>query len=416
MKLTKIAQEYTALAAEKFFDDNNIVRNFLHFPDARPLTVNDFPPDTDVIGRRGEELVGFYMYENSGMAGGAFLNAESLRFKRTKETSALENAKRAFSGLKYIYGLGARNEEGFFPKPHGGQYTPDLSRDQYLYAMHGMDNYYGIASVDEKADIEKMIVTMSRWWMKQKYYVHSFGLGFDNLSDHSAPLFLSIIHLGYKYSNDRQFLDEYNRLIDEEDLAERMKLTLRRIFIRDRKGIDGKTIVARMPEADCMMRTITLDYLMGVDPQRKDTWLVALQRLYDEDCMMTLTEDNQAYHCVGLDPDTNTVFLFEPHYVEDKNPLNYPWLDWVSKSVYPQSVQTAFVGCVAAGHLNDTEKECKSEDILKALDKTKMKLAIDPDGNQLPECEKWRCNILYIDCIVTWLWAYQLGRSKDMFK
>ena len=323
-QLPKTAQEYTALTAEKFFDDNNIVRGILHFPDAGPLTVNDFPPDTDVIGRRGEELVGFYMYENSGMAAGAFLNAESLRFKRTKETSALENAKRAFSGLKYIYGLGARNEEGFFPKPHGGQYTPDLSRDQYLYAMHGMDNYYEIASEDEKADIEKMIVTMSRWWVKQKYYVNSFGLGFDNLSDHSAPLFLSIIHLGYKYSGDRQFLDEYIRLIDEEDLAEHMKLTLRRIFIRDRKGIDGKTIVARMPEHDSMMRTITLDYLMDVDPQRKSTWLVALQRLYDEDCMMTLKEDNLAYHCVGLDPDTNTVFLFEPHYVEDKNPLNYP--------------------------------------------------------------------------------------------
>ena len=148
MDLQKNADSLSALIEEKAMDSVNIVRMMLDYESREIVTEKNNIPKI-----LGSDIPGniFMPYEDAGMTTGAYLAAQSLNYQTTRSADALRRAKKAFSAVCYIYELGRNGIcEGFFPKPYGAKFSDHCSRDQYLFTMSGLVEYYNIANEDEE--------------------------------------------------------------------------------------------------------------------------------------------------------------------------------------------------------------------------------------------------------------------------
>jgi len=413
--LTARAAELTGLITEVAVDEHHLVRTAIHADGLRPLVEDDVPPCP--YQRPNTSAVGTVTYEDAGMATGAFLSSQCIRFRLTGDAEASENARRAFEGLRFIYELGREDREaGYFPKPYDARSSDQISRDQYLFAMTGLGNYHGLADTQTRTAIEQMLDTMADYWIDLEYTHSYFGLPpSSHLADYMGALFLGLIRLPYAFTGADRFLREYTRLFEEEGLGPRMRETLRARFLAG-ETYDGATYF-RQNENPIMMKCMAIDHLWDADPGQQDVWRDALEAFWHDDLFIALDEtDGMTYCVVGFDAERNATFLTEPGVIPGlTNPLNLPQLTWGGRRKRVGSAQTAYAATVIASRLGATPCAQKARLILEKLTRESFRGLTVPDERHIPPGDAWEQSILQTGYMSFWLWAYWLGRERGLW-
>jgi hypothetical protein len=409
------AEEFADLLTNVAGDENKVLRTMIHFDERRPLKDSDLA-DWSLYLPTLETKAGFHCYEDAGMTTGAFLASQSIRFRVTGEPGAKWNADHAFQGIRWIYELGQSKAEGYYPKPYDQKISDQISRDQYLYTMNGLAEYYSIAAEEARSQIRRMLARMAEYWISIDYTQSYFGLPpSSDLADFMGSLFLGIMHIPYDYTGDKKFLEEYDRLFHEEGLGERMSETLRAQFLRGER-YDGATYY-RQNENPIMMKSMAIDRLWDTDPERRALWAASLQQFWDDEMILTLDrEDGLVYQILGLDTKTNTPFLTEPGVIpEIDNPLQIAFLNWGGRRKTAGSSQSAYSCAVTGSRLGNPEAADTARLILGQMDYGKFRGYTVPDDRHLPPGHAWMTHVLYCFYLSSWLWAYWLGRERDLW-
>jgi len=413
-QLQQRADQYTKIITDIAMDSDGVILTSIHFDEMRPLEPPDMPATS--FRSKGESPVGYFCYEDSGMALGGFLSSESLRYMVTEEPDAKKNADRAFGGFRFIYDLGKQKVEGYFPKPYKKQISDQISRDQYLYVLTGLANYYKITDEQTKNEIRHMMAKMAGYWMSIDYTHSYFGLPANShLNDFMGSLFLGIVRYAHTYTGDEKFLNEYNRLFNEEKLGPRMPETLRAQFLRG-ETYDG-AMYFRMQENAVMMKTMAIDHLWDADPEHVDLWEESLRAYYNDEMFIHLDkEDGMLYSIVGFDPEKNETFLTEPEIIEElEDPLNLGWIRFGGLRKSPRSPQVAYAAAVTGDRLDLRESVETAKLILEKMTLEKFRGITVPDDSHVPAGNEWTRNTLTIEFMTFWLWTYWLGRSRKLW-
>ncbi|MHB9071676.1 MAG: hypothetical protein ACYC54_15055 [Sedimentisphaerales bacterium] len=412
--LLKKSAEFASVVTDIAMDEDYIVRCEIQADEMRPFTTKDIP--SDAFGYRGASHAGFYSYEDAGIATGEFLASQAIRYKVTHDTAAYENAQRAFAGIRFIYNLGKKHKEGFFPKPYDKKISQQISRDQYLFVMTGMKEYYDIADSQTRSEIERMMGTMGNYWINIDYRHTYLSLpASSQLTDFMGSLFLGIIRIAYEFSNDPVLLREYYRLLTEERLGSRMSETLRGLFLSG-KTYDGGTYF-RSNEHSITMKTIATDSLWEYDPEHINIWQEALQKFWDDDLLVSFDpQDGLCYFVMKFDPKTNKTCTVSPGIIPElENPLNLACLNWGGHHKTAISVMLAYSATVIGNRLGNTSAINTAKSILEKLNLNSFRGFLVPDSSHYPPGEEYRGKILNISFLCTWQWAYWLGRQRNFW-
>lgn len=404
------AYEIESWAEDHFIDSNGVVYSYLDKQSGNPITESFFTEADNpftVNGYLASDLLG---YENCGMTTGAYLQAQLFRYAVEKDPEVLERARRSYAALKYIYRIGARLEEGFFPKIYGNQFTPQTSTDQVLYAMMAMDHYCKYADAKEKSDIGYMIASMVRFWMKRNYRYLYFSI--ENMQ---WPLgrFTPFLLMAYYHSGDNLFQDEYNRLTQmgvnqfpvEEQL--RPKLSGEVSPIAYEKKMNAWLVAHR---ADAVtMDVMALDYLKSNDGANtySSTWANSIRQMWDEG-KLTLSPDGKMYVQILVDMVTQEVRRPDPcMFTEEIGELDWIGFRHLSGARTSWSTMIARAGVQAYRHLQDQEMLPAIVKILSGVGLADLTYYDDPD-RFLPQLQH-KTRFFSGDAMANWLWAYWQG-------
>ena len=412
--LEERAGEYTRLLTEVAADEHGILRASAHFDQMRPLRDGDLPVQN--IQREGSTPAGFFAYEDAGMTTGAFLSSQSLRFAVTGGTEARAHADRTFAAVRHIYALGRGKREGFFPKPYNGRVSDQVSRDQYIFTVNGLAAYCRIADEAKAREAEDMITRMAAYWVDIKYTDSYFGLPASNhLNDFMGALFLGLIHPAARIGKDPRLAAEYERLLTEERLGDRMKETLRERFRRG-KTYDGGTYF-RQSENAIMMKSMAVDTLWEGDPDNRPLWREALETFRDDELTIALDEERRlTYWVVGYDPATDQTFFTEPGVIPElENPLNLAQLTWGGLRKTAGSAQVAYAAAVIGHRLEDASCIELARTILEAMDLPAFRGVTVPAPEHYVPGDAWHARLLHTGYLAYWLWAYWLGKSREIW-
>lgn len=404
-RLLEREDRFTNIITNHAMDSHGIVRVFLRFDSLEPLREGDIPRDGSLCPQEfsPEE---FHNYEDSAMATGAFLAAMALKYRATREQGALEAARRAFSGIVHIYHLGEPVKPGFFPKPYAGRVSKEISRDQYLFTLAGLEAYAPVARAKERSLIAEMASRMCRHWIDVDYQTSYFLMDSANmLADYMGSLFLGMMHIGWRLSNDVSLLREYDRLCSELALDDRMPETLRQQF-RNGCSYDGGMFF-RQNENPLMMKCIAIDALWDADSTRRKKWQRALHQFWNDEATISLDRKSGLnYFIVGYEPQTDSTYLTSPGVIETlQNPLDYPELTWGGMRQRAGSAQTAFVAAVIGDRLKNSEASNTAMHIIESLDEEKFRGLTAPSENHIPPGKQWQANTLNVGYLSMWLWA-----------
>lgn len=412
--LIERAEEFESVIYDHACDAFGIVRINLLKDSLQPLCETNFQESLDLCPE-GVTPSEFIPYEDAGMATGAMLAAASLRSRTTGEARAGEKATRMFAAIRAIYQLGETQEEGYFPKPYGGQISRHFSRDQYLFALLGLREYAPIATVEEVKEIRKMVAMMTRFWMKRHYRVGYFNLPPSNqLEDYMGPLFLGIVAIACELVGEDDFFGEYLQLAVEKGLAKRSAETLFSLY---RSGVryDGGTYL-RQNEHSIMMKAITLDCLWGFDKPRLPVWKTALHRFWKDDIPVGVDlNDGLLYHILRYDSATDSTHLTMPGHVPDlENPLDFGELTWGGLRKRAGSVQSAHSAFVVASRLGIRDAAVFGSTILSRLTLSSFTGIHVPDESHIPPGKEWEPRLIRTGYVAMWLWAYWTARARGV--
>jgi len=405
-QLEKRAKNFAMIIRDAAMDPEGAVRTAIMREELRPITDNDMTEDA--WRHKGTSPAGFMCYEDAGMTTGGFLSGESLRYEVTGDEEAKENADKAFNGICWIYELGKEKKEGYFPKPYDRKISDQISRDQYIFAMTGLMNYYRITTDENREKIKRMMAHMANYWMSVDYTTGYLGLApTSHLNDFMAPLFLGIIHYGYAFSGDEKFLDEFNRLFSEEKLGERLPDNLVSQFQRGELYDGGMYL--RQEENAIMMQTMAIDHLWDHRPEHADLWKRALIQYRDEELFAQLDyETGMVYFMTGYNPEKREFYLTAPGPIEElTDPLDLKWIKWGGERKSAGSTQVAYSAAVIADRLKCEETRDTAKMILEKMDIEKFSRCCVPDERHVPpgidrERDEKFLDICYL---AYWLWA-----------
>lgn len=408
------AEELSVLIEEKTMDEKHIVRIMLNFDDLTPPDEKTGIPSDLCKNMPGHLLL---PYEDAGMATGAYLAAESLHFRMEESPDALRRAKKAFQAICHIYELGMKGcSEGFFPKPYGGKYSANSSRDQYLFAMSGLFEYYQIAPKSEREQIRRMLAKMTEYWRTINYSLNYFSLGKNcQLYDYIAPMFLGIACLPGRLENSPECEKEVERLLFVEKLGDKAVDTLTAKYRRG-ETYDGACYF-RQNENPMMMKSLAMDHLWNAMPTHQDLCRKTLENLASDELFLELsTQDSLNYCIMRYNPDTDLLELTPPSKIPElKNPLNLPFLNWGGDRRRAGSTQSVFAAIIAASHLNDPDLAKQAEKILLQLTREKFRGIFCSSPEHIPPGYEYMKRVLCCNYVCFWLWDYYLGKSRNLW-
>lgn len=414
-KLDRQAEILTELIAGVARDKKNIIRTFIHVSGKRPLEAGDLPVHVPLMPV-GSDATEFICYEDAGMTTGAFLASQCLRYTATKEPEALYEAQQAFKGIQRIFDLGRSKCAGFFPKPYGGRYSEEISRDQYLFVLSGLAAYAQICDEESALNVREIAAAMADYWMKIDYNHSYFGLSSDrNLSDFMSSLFLGIMSHSYRLGGQRRHWEEYRRLFEQEEMGRRMPQTLRAQF-RSGMTYDG-AMYFRQTENAVMLKSMAVDELWESDALNRGLWRKSLQAFLDDDLLIAWDPlDGLTYGLVGYDRASDSTFLTAPGVIgELENPLALPDLTWGGLRKRPGSSQTAYAAVVIADRIGSAKAHSAAEAILEKMTVDKFKAVSVPSHEHHVPMHAWEESLFSTAHASYWLWAYWLGRSRGFF-
>ena len=408
------AEEFSSLIEEKAMDEEHLVRIVLNFDDLTPTDEKTGIP-SDLQKHIPGHLL--FPYEDAGMATGAYLAATSLHFRLEESPDALRRAKKAFHAICHIYELGKRGCcEGFFPKPYGGKFSTHTSRDQYLFAMSGLFEYYQIASKSEQEKIRHMLAKMAEHWRTINYSLSYFSLKKQcQLCDYIAPMFLGIACLPSRLEHSPECTKETERLIFSEKLGEKAVDTLTARFRRG-ETYDGACYF-RQNENPLMMKSLAMEHLWNAMPAHRDLCRVTLENLVSDELFLELsTQDGLNYYIMRYNPDADSLELTPPGRIPElTNPLNLSFMTWGGDRRRAGSTQSVFAAIIAASYLNDPELARKAEHVLWQLTLEKFRGIFCSSPEHIPPGYEYMERVLYCNYICYWLWDYYLGKSRKLW-
>ena len=395
-------------------DEQGIVRASIHFDEMRPLRDGDLPEQS--LQREGGTAAGFQAYEDAGMTTGAFLVSQCLRYGVTGEAEARAHAGRTFDAIRHVYEMGRREREGFFPKPYDGRISDQVSRDQYLFILNGLHAYLVIAPETDQTVIRRMINRMAEYWVDIDYTTRYFGLPpSSHLDDYMGALFLGLIHPASKSSEAPRLAAEYERLLHEKRLGERMKETLRDRFRRGETHDGG--MYFRQNENAIMMKSMAVDALWDGDEDRRALWREALEAFRDDDLTIALDDEHRlTYAVVGYDAKKDETYLTDPGVIPElENPLNLPQLTWGGRRKTPGSAQVAYAAAVIGRRLEDPQCVELARHILENMDTEAFRAVTAPAPEHRVPGNEWEVHELQTCYLAYWLWTYWLGRAWTLW-
>lgn len=412
--LEERADQFESIITGIAMDDSDIVRDAIHGERMAALQAGDVPASSFRYEVASPE--GYNEYEDAGIATGVFLVSQVLRYECTGQADALEAAMRSYRGIRYIYELGRRKVEGFFPKPYNKTFSEQISRDQYLYVMYGLAKLHRIASSELRSEIEQMLHAMGRYWVDINYSHDYMGLECDShLTDFMASLILGIIRVAADFSNDPVLQKAYDDLFEKHQLGPRMPETLREQFRRGQTYDGG--MYFRCHDHCINMKALAVDYLWDSDAANRDLWRKSLQSFWDNDMLVSLDrEEGLMYYFVGYDPDKDDTYICEPGVRSDlENPLNIPRLTWGGRHKSAQSTELAFSALVVADRLGLQQAADIASLVVQKVDLEKCRTYTVPGPEHVPPGEEYEMKLLRINYLSYWLWSYWRGRQMRLW-
>ena len=100
-KLEHRAEALTRLLVDAAMDEYGLVPMVMHADPLRRLRDEDI--DETAWRKEGCSRAGFFTHENTGMATGAFLAGQALRYRVTGDPAAMRDAQRAFGGIRHVF-------------------------------------------------------------------------------------------------------------------------------------------------------------------------------------------------------------------------------------------------------------------------------------------------------------------------
>jgi len=312
--------------------------------------------------------------------------------------------------------MGKELEEGFFPKIYAGRFSEHTSTDQVLYAMLGLDHFHCYASDAEKKEIDHMIASMIRFWVKRDYRFRYFWT-----EDMLWPLgrFPSLLLMGYKHSGDVLFKKEYDRLLGagvnqgpiESRLVPKQSGEMKPLPYE----LENKAWLIGELEGSVSMDVMELCYLLQNDPQNTwaKPWGKSIKQIWDEGAL-ALAPDGTIYLHVLVDMKTGEPRRPDPGYFRESNgPDDWVGFRYVAGARSGNSTLVARAAVQAQAHLKDDGMRDAARLIIQSLDQTGLRSYCDPD-RYLPEL-KHLANLYSGDAAANWLWAYWEGRALGVF-
>lgn len=350
-----------------------------------------------IMGVDGYTLSELHSFENSGMATGAALSAAVLEYKRTGSRTAMQRARKLFSGLKKIQDCGRNFEDGFITKYYGARFTYETSNDQCLYHIYGMDAYYEIASIEERNYIEKQIPAIASFWMRHNYtYTY-----FQHQDMVWPPLrFPALLAIGWKYSGDETLKKESLRIMTENiDSVPEFDCLVRPGYCCDYEA--KYHIRALYGMADCTsMDIMNLNLMIRCFPDHEfvPVWKNGIKTIWEQG-KKVLRPDGLAYTNMFYEVDTGKAV--EPY---DDSP--WPW------GITAWSTMIVRAGLQGLPYMPE-----KCQEIVDAaanvLDKLETKdMFYHDDLHGYPEDIKFPARFLSGDAIANYLWTYELLQIK----
>jgi hypothetical protein len=384
-------------------ESHGLVLSWVDSETMRPFARGFFTPDKDVLRHPGADTSDFgayIAYENTGMCTGAYLAAMVWKHRATGETTALEHARRTFGAISHLYDLSQQIEPGYFSKFHYGRLSREISTDQCLYAMIGLDQFATLATDPEKEKIRKSIGGITGMWMRRGYR-HPYR---ERTHDWQWPLnrFPVFCWLAWKHTGEARFRDEFERLAALPEMKSGPPFVP---ALPDTKEPFGWPAV---PEHTASAAGSLVPLLEQEAPAR-DTWLQQLRVAYKAG-RMALGDDWLERGHFSYDPVTGQTHTVEkPYYAGGKpNPIwrNKGFLCDVKSGHSP----TMFARQIHRYHA-DLDAAETGRHILEAIDLPQMRWKIDY-RNHLPPDQQWLTRAFDGDALVHWLWAYWLAQAQ----
>lgn len=411
--LQKRAEEFSALIEDRAMDDVYIVRMMLDYETREIVTEKNNIPKI-----LGSDIPGhiFMPYEDAGMTTGAYLAAQSLNYQTTCSADALRRAKKAFSAVCYIYELGQNGRcEGFFPKPYGAQFSEHCSRDQYLFVMSGLVEYYQIADENERLQIKNMLEKMAQFWRDINYSPGFFSMKkTPQLYDYIAPVFLGIAGMPCRLSDNETCRKEVARLLDEEHLRENALGTLRERF-RQGELYDGAQYY-RQNENPLMMKSLAMHHLWEISEEYHDFCREVLQKSFYDDLFVELADDGLNYYIMKYKRETDSFSMTSAGKIDEiQNPVNLPFLSWGGERRRAGSTQSIFAAIIIAARLGRKDIAEKAKNVLEKLTIDKFRGFTYPVQEDIPPGSEYASSVLSCNYMSFWLWDYYLGKKFNLW-
>ena len=414
------AARLESIVETNLVDDHGRVRSALNIDTMQPFAKGFFD-HLDVHHYPGENWTDFsdyISYENVGMCSGAYLAAMVWKYRATRDSVALDTARRTFHAICGLFDMSQAVDEGFYCKCYGGKLSDQISSDQYIYTFVGLDLFLEHATSAERRVCVAMIGKMVKFWMRRNYFYPYFGQPLH------WPLerFPVFAWLAWQHTGREEFRDEFARLCElpevntvlpfaalrwDELLAE----TKQRPPAFDFEKGTNQRLIRLNPETT-ESGFISLAALLAYQAPHRELWLDKVRHLYDMG-QRWIAEDGYA-----LGPhlyDLQTGKLAEVRQVLATGAGSGGWkflgfVGWIRSGMWSAMFARAAVG------IQDYFPEIGALDlagrILSQLDQNKLRWFVDMDGRQFPEDMRWIGRVFSGDAVTHWLWAYWEARGR----
>ncbi|MBI4025504.1 MAG: hypothetical protein HY360_11025 [Verrucomicrobia bacterium] len=420
INLEERARQFETTVETRLVDGDGLLLSGVHIVTMQPFPSGFFDATKDYYrypGARFDDFTDFLSYENVGMVTGAYLCAQLWRYRATKDPAAIEKAYRCFVALKHLFDRCQSIAEGFFCKCYGRKITDQLSSDQYLYALCGLDAFSHFAPPPVRQACAEIIGKMAAFWIRKDYTYPYFGHPLK------WPLerFPVFAWLAYQHTGQQSFLTEFNRLcalpdvrvnlpFAVQDWAGILKTEKEREAVWDYEKRTGLRVLWVVPEV-AESGLLSLEALLEYNAPHRDLWRQKAWSLYDLG-RRWIGADGLALAPHAYDPRTGRLTeIRQVIHPGDRPEWKFDnHRGWLRSGMWSAMFARAAVGIAAYHPASDALKVAGH--ILLNLDHHKLRWFVDVDGQQLPLDMAWTGQVFSTDAVTHWLWAYWEGRAK----
>lgn len=381
----------------------------------RPFQPDDFTDKSSIspsVGRLELDSPADYLHgENSIYASGQHLHAETLRYQVTQSPHALREARRCFRSLQLIYQMGVdQGNPGWMGKPYGFRPSVQTSGDQYCHATRGLLAFHEIASRDERALVEQMIVDFATYWRKADYVISYFGSQWDQKgeTDSYNAIYAMISLAAWNFSKDKTHLREFETFMERETWTRTTRMETLRAQARQRVKETGKAELIpysaafslakdllKPGEILCWETTIhsafvvtAADVIASIDPTFLDGRTDEIVARWWKEWKYGMDESYQSYYWFAVDLLNDTWRRLPQTEILPKEQWLWgdPFTSYISQVRWMDPTARALVSSsVAARRCPDLAHDANAliQNILANLTPDHFRWLHDPDGTQL---------------------------------